>query len=80
MKSGYELEIAYRKIAEYQERAAHDAMVNELKASRREQSVSAWPVLLWRRLVKPGKRPDEPQPGQLLASAPLPEPARPNDY
>ena len=79
MKSGYELEIAYRKIAEYQERAAHDAMVKELKASSREQPVSAWPGLLWRRLFMPGQRPNQPQPGQLPASASLLEPAGPND-
>ena len=79
MKSGYELEIAYGKIAEYHAQAAHDTMVKELKASSREQPVSAWPGLLWRRLFMPGQRPDQPQPGQLPISASLPEPAGPND-
>ena len=57
MSNGYELENAYRKMRELHDEAAQDAMVQEVKKAKRKQGSSSWYSLVWRNLLKLGKRP-----------------------
>ncbi len=55
MSNGYELELANRKMAEFQNQAAQDALVQELKEAKREQRRLSWYRLIGRSMFKLNK-------------------------
>lgn len=56
-KKNYELEVVYRRMAEYQQQAERDAQVKELKEADREQRISIWRRLFGGGASKADQRP-----------------------
>lgn len=60
-KGRYELEVANRKMNEFQQQAEYDAKVKELKVARKAQRPSLWSRIFGQRQPAAEKHPTSPQ-------------------